>query len=91
MAAAQLLQVLANDKRLEILRIVSQNEISVSVLSNKINLSQSSVSQHLSKLRMQNLVETRKVSQNVYYSCSDERVYIMLACLDYIFEKSGNQ
>jgi len=65
--AAQLLKLLANDHRLIILCRLSDQGMSVSELSEYVNLSQSALSQHLGKLRAERLVATRRDAQTIYY------------------------
>jgi DNA-binding transcriptional ArsR family regulator len=66
--AAQLLKVLANDKRLMILCLLADGEHSVGELNALLELSQSALSQHLAVLREHALVETRRDAQTIYYS-----------------------
>lgn len=66
--AAQLLKVLANEKRLMILCLLSEQERSVSELNELVDLSQSALSQHLAVLREEGLVTTRREAQTIYYS-----------------------
>ena len=66
--ATSLLKSMANETRLMILCQLSEKEMSVSELAEKIPLSQSALSQHLSVLRRENLVTTRRESQFVWYS-----------------------
>jgi len=66
--AAGLLKALANPKRLEILCVLGESELSVSALNERIPLSQSALSQHLAVLRTDGLVQTRRESQVIYYS-----------------------
>jgi DNA-binding transcriptional ArsR family regulator len=84
---ATFLHVIANPRRLEILSVISKKEVSVSALSKQLNLSQSALSQHLSKLRIHKLVTTRRNSQTIYYSCSNNGVGMILSCLDEIFKQ----
>ncbi len=67
-SASKLLKALANENRLLILCMLSQGELSVSQLNEKIDLSQSALSQHLAVLRSDELVHTRRESQTIYYS-----------------------
>lgn len=73
---------LANEFRLDILSIIIEREASVNELSAMLGKSQSSVSQHLGKLRQENLVTTRRDAQTIYYLCQDPRVSRILAVLD---------
>ncbi|MRX27979.1 helix-turn-helix transcriptional regulator [Kangiella sp. HZ709] len=66
--AAALLKILSNEQRLLILCMLHENELSVGQLNEMIpNLSQSALSQHLSLLRREDLVATRRDSQTIYY------------------------
>lgn len=66
----KLLSALANSKRLQIMRIISEREVGVGDLADEVGLSQSALSQHLARLRSDKLVATRRDAQNVYYSTS---------------------
>ena len=66
--ATELLAAMANPKRLQILSLLVRQEVPVGQLAKEVGLSQSALSQHLSKLRQAHLVETRREAQNIYYS-----------------------
>lgn len=66
--ASSLLKSMANESRLMILCQLSQGEMTVGELSQRIPLSQSALSQHLGILRREELVKTRRQSQYVWYS-----------------------
>lgn len=70
--ALDLLKTMANEKRLFILCNLLQGELSVNELAERVELSQSALSQHLAILREKNYVATRKESQTVYYSISGD-------------------
>lgn len=70
-AATRQLKALANVNRLMILCILTEGELSVTQLNEKITISQSALSQHLAKLRDDNVVVTRRESQTIYYSIAD--------------------
>ena len=82
---ASFLSAIGNAKRLHILRLLAEGEISVTVLAEEVGLSQSATSQHLAVLRDQELVQTRRVSQTIYYSLQSSAVRIMLDTLTEIF------
>ncbi|TGD74926.1 ArsR family transcriptional regulator [Mangrovimicrobium sediminis] len=65
--AASFLKALANANRLQVLCALSEAELSVSALMQRVPLSQSAMSQHLAVLRADGLVATRRESQTVYY------------------------
>jgi DNA-binding transcriptional ArsR family regulator len=85
--AAALLALLANGKRLTIVEHLLDNEMSVGAIAEKVDLSQSALSQHLARLRSMNLVETRRDRQMVYYSCKSSSVRRLLETLEDIFGK----
>lgn len=67
-SAAQLLKALANEKRLQILCLLAEHERPVHELNAMLDLSQSALSQHLAVLREENLVQTRREAQSIFYS-----------------------
>lgn len=66
--AAALLKALANEQRLMILCNLVDGPLSVSELNERVDLSQSALSQHLAVLREANIVATTRESQNIHYS-----------------------
>ena len=88
--AADLLTAMANSRRLIILSILVQGEITVGALAEKVGLSQSALSQHLSKLRAMELVTTRRDAQTIYYSCSNLKVKTILETLAEIFAENAD-
>ena len=73
---------MGNPKRLLIMNHLVAGELSVGVLAKKVKLSQSSLSQHLAKLRAFGLVDTRREGQTIYYICSSGAARELLALLD---------
>jgi ArsR family transcriptional regulator, virulence genes transcriptional regulator len=84
-AAAGLLSAMANPKRLMILCCLVKGEVAVGALATQVGLSQSALSQHLSKLRAQKLVKTRRDAQTIYYSSSSDSVLKVLETLEDIY------
>ncbi|WP_112500353.1 metalloregulator ArsR/SmtB family transcription factor [Agrobacterium sp. lyk4-40-TYG-31] len=82
---ARLLTNLSNAARLEILEIISERETSVNELAARLEMSQSAVSQHLARLRVDGLVTTRRDAQTVYYRCANPGVQRVLEMLNEIF------
>ncbi|PCI54929.1 MAG: transcriptional regulator [Alphaproteobacteria bacterium] len=70
--AASLFKALSNEKRLLIVCALYKGEKSVGKLEEIVDLSQSALSQHLAKLRADNLVSTRRAAQTIYYSLNSE-------------------
>ncbi len=83
--AEQFLKALANTHRLMILCELLKGESCVSELQQAVGLSQSSLSQHLARLRQDSLVATRRESREIYYSLADDRVRRVIALLHDIF------
>ncbi len=88
--ASALLKAVANEKRLSILCHLAHAEHAVGELSEKVGLSQSALSQHLAKLRRDDLVETRREAQTIYYSLNEERVVPLLDRLHELFAHGGS-
>jgi ArsR family transcriptional regulator, virulence genes transcriptional regulator len=80
--AAVFLNLMGNEKRLLIMNHLAGGELSCNVLAEKVQLSQSALSQHLAKLRAFGLVDTRQHRQMVYYRCSSAAACELLAMLD---------
>ena len=84
--AAQLLKMLANEKRLLILCFLAvRGEMTVGELVGVVKLSQSALSQHLAKLRADGLVEFRRTSQTLHYRVTDQRALRLLQVLKEIY------
>lgn len=84
-AAESLLKSLANSYRLMVLCHLVNGEMSVGELEKKVGLSQSSLSQHLAKLREQNIVSFRKDGTTVFYQIKDKNALLILENLYAIF------
>lgn len=83
--AAELLKAMSNENRLLILCHLGEKELSVSELNQFIDLSQSSLSQHLARLRKDGLVKTRRESQTIYYSIANQSVVRLIGFLQQEF------
>ena len=84
--AAQLLKLLGNEKRLLILCfLAASGEMTVGELVDVVKLSQSALSQHLARLRVDGLVTFRRTSQTLHYSVADRRTLRVLRVLKDIY------
>jgi DNA-binding transcriptional ArsR family regulator len=83
--AAQMLKGLANEQRLHILCNLLDGPLSVGELNQRMELSQSALSQHLAVLRDIGLVATRREAQTIYYSLPQGPVVRVLALLQDIY------
>ncbi len=78
---AAFLKVVANEQRLLLLCRLRDGEASVGELVGLCGLSQSSVSQHLARMREAELVQTRRENTTIFYRIGDARVQALMAFL----------
>lgn len=71
---AEFCKGLAHPKRLLILNLLKERELSVSELVKITGISQANLSQHLGFLRQQGVVTARRAGMNTFYSISDKRI-----------------
>ncbi len=79
--AAGFLKGLANAHRLLILCQLSEGEKSVTELITVTGLAQTSMSQHLSKLKDENIVTFRRDHRTLYYRIDNEAVLSIMAVM----------
>ena len=85
-AAAALMRALSNGPRLLIMcHLAAAGELPVGALVERLGLSQSALSQHLAKLREQELVAFRREAQSLHYRIADPRAFRVLELLHDIF------
>ena len=72
--AAALLKALANEQRLMILCNLLEGPLAVGALNERLELSQSALSQHLSVLREASVVTTTREAQSIRYALSSGAV-----------------
>ena len=85
-AVADLLKAVANQHRLLILCLLAtEQELSVNALVERVGLSQSALSQHLAKLREEQLVATRRHAQTIFYRIADPRVATLMTTLHTLY------
>ncbi|WP_230473478.1 ArsR/SmtB family transcription factor [Dyella choica] len=76
-----MLKAVGNQNRLLLLCQMLDGKRSVNDLAETLGVAQSVVSQHLSLLRREGLVQGRREGQSIYYRISDERVHALMAAL----------
>lgn len=79
--ATRVLKAMANESRLQIMCELAHGEKCVGDLEKLIGLSQSALSQHLARLRKEQLVTTRRDAQTIYYSLLDGALSPVLIAL----------
>jgi DNA-binding transcriptional ArsR family regulator len=84
--ASDLLKAISNKHRLLVLcLLIEKEEMTVGEIQQRISLSQSSLSQHLAKMREEGLVTYRRESQTLYYRIENPDIVKVIALLKSIF------
>ena len=83
---AGVLRALGNERRLMIAcKLAEWGEANVTTLAEAVGLSQSALSQHLTKLRDRKIVDYRRDSQTLWYRISDPRIEKLFVTLHGLF------
>ena len=83
--AVKLLKAVSNERRLIILCHLLEGEMSVGEINEKLDLSQSALSQHLALLRKHKLVKTRKEAQTVFYRLNSAEAEALIALMHKLY------
>ena len=84
---AEMFQALGNPTRIAIVDELRDGELTVGVLAERLDAEQSNISQHLAVLRARQIVTTRKMGNQVFYSVRDPLLWKMLDLMRRYFEK----
>lgn len=84
------LSAMANGNRLKILCALASGPLSVAEIQENVNLSQSAVSQHLSKMKKSGVVMCKKDAQNRFYYIEDNRILKLMLQIDDIFKPNNS-
>jgi ArsR family transcriptional regulator len=87
---ADILKVLSHHMRLLAVCFIGSGEKTVQELSDRLQTSQSNMSQHLAKMRSSGILQCRKESNLVYYSIRDPRTIELVASLQSIYCNGKN-
>jgi DNA-binding transcriptional ArsR family regulator len=87
--AVEVFRMLADGTRIRILWSLIGRELSVSELATQIGKLPAAVSQHLAKLRMSGLVQTRREGTSVFYRLENEHVAQLVTDAIHNAEHSG--
>jgi DNA-binding transcriptional ArsR family regulator len=71
---ADVCKIFANAKRLEIISLLKDREISANELLEKIGLSKANLSQHMAVLKAKGVVLTRREGVNMYYRIANPKI-----------------
>ncbi len=86
--ASKLLRSLSHETRLLILCLLTErDEMSVTEIEEIVKLPQATVSQQLARLRLENLVMTRREGRTIYYRIADKDVSNIIESLYELFCK----
>ncbi len=84
--AAAMLRTVGNEHRLLVLcLLIEYGELTVGDLLERVELSQSALSQHLAKMRDEGLVTYRREAQTLHYRIGNSDVEKLVALLKKIF------
>ena len=79
--AAQFLKSLAHKDRLKLLCVLLDNELTVAEIEAEVGASQSAVSQHLSRLRAEGILSSRREGRQIHYRIADPMVRNLIELL----------
>jgi DNA-binding transcriptional ArsR family regulator len=71
---ADLCKIFSNAKRLEIINLLNDKEMSASELVERIGLSKANLSQHMSVLKSKGVILTRREGVNIYYRIVNPKI-----------------
>lgn len=80
---AEMCQVFSHPKRLEVINVLRDGEMTVTELSQKLGLTVGNLSQHLSMMRDRHILLSRKEGNQVYYRIANPK---LLQCFDIMRE-----
>jgi len=69
---ADFCKIFSNPKRLEILCLLRDGELTVNEITAKLGIPKANTSQHLTLMRMAHILTTRREGQNVYYGIANK-------------------
>lgn len=67
-------KILSDSTRVKIVSILDKNELCVCDICNVLNMTKSAVSHQLKNLKEVNLVKSRKIGKEVWYTLADEHI-----------------
>lgn len=84
--AAALLRAVGNERRLLVLcLLIEHGELAVGQLLEQVDLSPSALSQHLTRMRAEGLIDYRRQAQTLYYRITNPAVAELVATLKRIY------
>jgi len=80
---AEMCQVFSHPKRLEVINVLRDGEMSVTELAQKLGLTVGNLSQHLSMMKERHILLARKEGNMVYYRIANPK---LIRCFDMMRE-----
>lgn len=71
---ADVCKILANPKRLEIIQVLREEELSVTEIVEKVGANKANISQHLALMRTKGILCQRREGQHIYYRVANPKV-----------------
>jgi ArsR family transcriptional regulator len=71
---ADFCKIFSNHRRLEILCLLREGELTAGEIKQKMGVSKALASQHLAIMRMERILTTRREGFNVYYGIANEKI-----------------
>ena len=71
---ADICKIFANDKRLEIINLLKDREMSNSDIMQETGLSKVNISQHMNILKSKGVILTRREGQQIFYSIANPKI-----------------
>ncbi|MCK6418661.1 MAG: metalloregulator ArsR/SmtB family transcription factor [Alphaproteobacteria bacterium] len=89
--ASTFLKGLANPHRLAVLCLLSEGEKNVGELIAQTRISQTSMSQHLAKLKAEKIVTARRDHRTLYYSIKNPDVFRVISLMHDLFCQTNSK
>ena len=84
---AEVFQALAHPTRIHVIETLTDGELSVGAILERVKVEPTNLSQHLSVLRLKNLVVARKDGNQVLYSLRDPLLIELLDIMRHYFQR----
>ncbi len=85
---AEMCQVLSHPKRLEVINVLREGEMSVTEMAQKLEVTVGNLSQHLSMMKERRILLSRKEGNLVYYRITNPK---LIHCFDMMREMLFDQ
>ncbi|MCK5706439.1 MAG: helix-turn-helix transcriptional regulator [Candidatus Aureabacteria bacterium] len=80
--AAEAIKAIAHPIRLEVIDILRNKELSVSIIQAKLKAKQSITSQHLIVMKNKKILQSRRDGNVIYYSIKNKNILKIIQCID---------